>query len=66
MHQVLEWCYLIEMFLVNLPVALSVHRNTRIFFAWLILGVTVEYFPVVNEIISQSYLELHGYRALVT
>jgi hypothetical protein len=41
------------MFLVNLPVALSVHRTTRKGFARPILGVTVEYFVVIKEIISQ-------------
>jgi hypothetical protein len=41
------------MFPVNLPVALFVHRTTRKVFARLILGVTVEYFPVIREIISQ-------------
>ena len=42
-----------EMFPVNLPVALSVHRTTRKVFTRSILGVTVEYFPVIKEIISQ-------------
>jgi hypothetical protein len=36
-----------------LPVACSVHRTTRKVFAWSILGVTVVYVPVINEIISQ-------------
>ncbi len=42
------------MFLVNLPVALSVHRTTRKVFARFILGVTVEYFPVIKEISLNS------------
>jgi hypothetical protein len=50
-HQVLES----EMFLVNLHVACSVYRTARKVFAWSIIGVTVEYVPVINEIISQFY-----------
>jgi hypothetical protein len=41
------------MFLVNLPFALSVNRTTGKVFARSILRVTVEYFPVIKEILSQ-------------
>jgi hypothetical protein len=47
-----QWS-LSEMFFVNLPVARSVDMTTRKVFGWPIIGVTVVYVPVINEIISQ-------------
>ncbi len=60
-HQVLEQWNLSEMFLVNLPVAHSVHRTTRNVFAWSIIGVTVVYVPVINRITATGAYMRHRF-----